>query len=135
MAEKCPLTAQEQKWFDEGLIEFNSGRYWHAHEGWEEMWKSLKARDVGQKFIRGIQGLIQIAALMFQYERCKSRGTINMWSKLTDKLGTPESPLFQILWAVNIPKALEEVSKFYADASAETPSWELDPHTILLHLQ
>ena len=135
MADECPLSEQEQEWLDAGIAEFNSGRYWHAHEDWEEMWKSLKARGAGRKFIRGIQGLIQIAALMFQYEKCKSRGTINMWHKLTDKLGTPESPMFQILWALNIPEVLEEVSQFYADASSEDPTWDLDPHTVLLRPQ
>ena len=69
MDEGCPLTEKEQGHLDDCVSEFNLGRYWHAHEGWEEMWKSLKAREVNFKFILGIQGLIQVTALMFQYER------------------------------------------------------------------
>ena len=128
--EKCPLSEQEQKWLDGGINEFNTGRYWHAHEDWEEMWKSLKARDAGQRYILGIQGRIQTTALMFQYERQKPQGIIKMWSKLTDKIGTPESPLFDELWGVDISKVLHDVLPFHADAAADEPTWSLDPNTV-----
>ena len=132
MAVKCPLSQQEQRWLDGGISEFNTGRYWHAHEDWEEMWKSLKAREVEQQYIRGIQGLIQTTALMFQYERQKTRGIVKMWSKLTDKLGTPESPLFDNLWCVDIPKVLQDVLPFFIDATAEETTWELNPNKVLI---
>ena len=130
MADKCQLSEQEQEWLDGGIAEFNTGRYWHAHEDWEEMWKSLKAREVDQRYILGIQGLIQTTALMFQYERQKIRGIANMWGKLTDKLGTPESPLFGDLWSVNIPKVLQDVLPFLTDATADEPTWGLNPNTV-----
>ena len=132
MADECPLTEQEQEWLDGGIAEFNTGRYWHAHEDWEEMWKSLKARKADGRYVLGIQGLIQTTALMFQYERQKSRGTINMWGKLTPKLGTPDSPLFENLWSVDVPKVLREVLPFLTDASADEPTWALDPHDVRL---
>jgi|TARA_B110000881_G_scaffold193313_1_gene186537 hypothetical protein len=132
MAVKCPLSEQEQRWLDIGITEFNTGRYWHAHEDWEEMWKSLKARGAEQRYILGIQGLIQATALMFQYERQKIRGIVKMWSKLTDKLGTPESPLFDDLWSVDIPKVLHDVLPFFTDATADEPTWGLNPNTVLI---
>ena len=132
MAVKCPLSQQEQGWLDGGITEFNTGRYWHAHEDWEELWKSLKAREVEQQYIRGIQGLIQTTALMFQYEQQKFRGIVKMWSKLTDKLGTPESPLFDNLWCIDIPKVLQEVAPFYIDATADKPTWSLNPNVVLI---
>ena len=132
MADKCPLSEQEQGWLDGGITEFNTGRYWHAHEDWEELWKSLKAREVDQRYILGIQGLIQTTALMLQYERQKIRGIISMWAKLTDKLGTPESPLFENLWCVDIPKVLQEVLPFFTDATADEPTWGLNPNTVLI---
>ena len=132
MAVKCPLSEQEQRWLDGGITEFNTGRYWHAHEDWEEMWKSLKAREADQRYILGIQGLIQTTALMLQYERQKTRGIVKMWGKLTDKLGTPESPLFEDLWSVDIPKVLQEVLPFFTDATAEEPTWGLNHNTILI---
>ena len=85
MEADCPLSQQEQRWLNDGITKFNTGRYWHAHEDWEEMWKSLKVREVEQRYVLGIQGLIQTTALMLQYERQKPQGIIKMWSKLTDK--------------------------------------------------
>ena len=132
MVDECPLSNQEQEWLDGGIAEFNEGRYWHAHEDWEEMWKSLKARDASQHFILGIQGLIQTTALMFQYKRQKTRGTVMMWGKLTDKLGTPDSPLFENLWSVDIPQMLQEVQPFFIDASADEPTWGLNLSKVIL---
>ena len=132
MAEECPLSEQEQEWLDGGLAKFNEGSYWHAHEDWEDMWKSLKAREVEPRIILGLQGLIQIAALMLKYERQKSRGIINMWSKLTAKLGTPDSPLFEKLWCVDIHKVLREVEPFVNDAGGDEPTWKFEPHKIKL---
>ncbi|MDC0556922.1 DUF309 domain-containing protein [Candidatus Poseidoniaceae archaeon] len=126
----CPLSQQEQRWLDGGITKFNSGLYWHAHEDWEEMWKSLKLREVEQRYVLGIQGLIQMTALMFQYERQKPQGIIKMWSKLTDKIGTPESPLFDGLWGVDISKVLHDVLPFHADAVADEPTWILNPNTV-----
>ncbi len=128
----CPLSQQEQAWLDGGISKFNTGRYWHAHEDWEEMWKSLKVREVELRYIRGIQGLIQTTALMFQYERQKSRGIVKMWYKLTEKIGTPESPLFENLWCVDIPKMLHDVLPFLADATADEPTWGLNPNAVLI---
>jgi len=130
MTDECPLSEKEQGHLDDGIAEFNIGRYWHAHEGWEEMWKSLKAREADIRFILGIQGLIQITALMFQYERQNPRGIKNMWGKLTDKLGTPESPLFENIWSVDISTLLQEVVPFLNDASIENPSWQLNPNDV-----
>ena len=126
----CPLSQQEQRWLDAGIIKFNTGRYWHAHEDWEEMWKSLKAREVHHRYILGIQGLIQTTALMLQYERQKTQGIIKMWKKLTDKIGTTESPLFEMLWCVNIPKVLHDVHPFHTDATADEPTWSLHPNAV-----
>ena len=128
----CPLSQQEQAWLDGGISKFNTGRYWHAHEDWEEMWKSLKVREVELRYIRGIQGLIQTTALMFQYERQKSRGIVKMWYKLTEKIGTPESPLFENLWCVDIRKMLHDVLPFLADATADEPTWGLNPNAVLI---
>ncbi|RJU81661.1 MAG: DUF309 domain-containing protein [Candidatus Poseidoniales archaeon] len=130
MGVTCPLSQQEQRWLDAGIIKFNTGKYWHAHEDWEEMWKSLKAREVEQRYVLGIQGLIQMTALMLQYERQKTQGVIKMWSKSTDKIGSPESPLFEMLWCVDVPKLLQDVHPFHSDAIAEEPKWNLNPNAV-----
>jgi hypothetical protein len=53
-----------------------------------------------------------------------------MWRKLTDKIGTPESPLFEKLWCVDIPKVLHDVLPFHADATADEPTWDLNPNAV-----
>lgn len=132
MVEGCPLSVHEQEWLDAGTAQFNGGRYWHAHEDWEDMWRSLKARESDQRFIRGIQGLIQTTALMFHYQKHNARGVLSMWARLTDKMGTPDAPLFEHLWSVDVPKLLREVLPFPEDASTDEPSWELEPNEIQL---
>ena len=127
---KCPLSQQEQRWLDDGITKFNTGLYWHAHEDWEEMWKSLKVREVEQRYILGIQGLIQTTALMFQYERQKIQGIVKMWNKLIEKIGTPESPLFENLWCIDIPKILQDVVPFYIEATTDKPTWSLNPNVV-----
>ena len=129
---KCPLSQQEQRWLDDGIAKFNTGRYWQAHEDWEDMWKSLKVREVEHRYVLGIQGLIQTTALMFQYERKKTKGIIKMWKKLTEKIGTPESPLFEKLWCVDISKVLHDVLPFHADATSDEPTWGLNPNAVQL---
>lgn len=42
-----------------GVEEFNSGRFWHAHEFWEQGWVSLREPDKTY-----IQALIQVAAVL-----------------------------------------------------------------------
>jgi predicted metal-dependent hydrolase len=36
------LTTQQEAWLEAGMVNFNTGRFWHAHEDWEDLWKSLK---------------------------------------------------------------------------------------------
>ena len=67
---------------------------------------------------------------MYQYERQNTRGIVNMWGKLTGKLGTPESPLFEELWSVNITKVLQDVLPYLNDATASEPTWGLNPNTV-----
>ena len=126
------LTDEQKSWLDAGIAEFDTGRFWHAHEEWEDLWKSLKAQDYDVLYVKGIQGLIQSAALLFQVEKQNQRGVVNMWGKLTDKLGTPESPLFENLWCVDIPKVLQDVLPFLTDATSDEPTWELNPNTVLI---
>lgn len=133
MMPDCPLTEEEQKWLEGGILEFNNGRYWHAHEDWEELWKSLKNKGADMNYVLGIQGLIQTTALMFQYERKKARGCLSMWSKLTEKLGLPEEPVFAELWSIDIPRILQEVSLFTEDASSDAPKWSLDCSSVQIH--
>jgi predicted metal-dependent hydrolase len=57
------LSAEERaRFFQEGIALFNQGRFFEAHEAWEEIWRSTtpKPRDL-------FQGLIQVAAALHQF--------------------------------------------------------------------
>lgn len=71
--EASPLTEVEDALLKEGIQEFDSARYWHAHESWEDLWNSLKRREAPRSEILGIQGLIQTAALLYNHQREKKR--------------------------------------------------------------
>ena len=51
------FTEDDWKEFNRGIELFNSGKFWHAHEAWEQVWR--RHHEGGRLFI---QGLIQMAA-------------------------------------------------------------------------
>ena len=59
--------------FRRGLEAFNSGRFFDAHEHWEEVW--LETLDPEKMFL---QGLIQITAAFHHYSRSNRQGTRNL---------------------------------------------------------
>jgi predicted metal-dependent hydrolase len=59
--------------FRKGLEDFNSGRFYDAHEHWEEVW--LQTLDPEKMFL---QGLIQVAAAFHHYSRSNRQGTRNL---------------------------------------------------------
>ena len=58
-----------------GIELFNDGRYWEAHEAWEEAWTPDR-RGPDSGFYKG---LIQIAAGCLHYTRHNRRGTVSKW--------------------------------------------------------
>ena len=103
--EASPLTETEDALLKEGIQDFDSTRYWHAHESWEDLWNSLKRREAPRSEILGIQGLIQTAALLYNHQREKKRGVLNQWEKLVPKLN-----VWIQLWDIDIVTHLKPVS-------------------------
>ncbi|HEX4214864.1 MAG TPA: DUF309 domain-containing protein [Candidatus Dormibacteraeota bacterium] len=59
-----------------GVRLFNEGRYWDAHEAWEEVWMPDRwGPDRGF-----YKGLIQVAAGCIHYQRRNRRGAHNKWA-------------------------------------------------------
>jgi uncharacterized protein len=56
--------------FERGVTDFNAGRFFEAHEVWEELW--LGAAEPEKTFL---QGLIQVAAAFHHHARENPRGT------------------------------------------------------------
>jgi predicted metal-dependent hydrolase len=66
---------------DEGIALFNAGKFWEAHEAWEQIWRR---RDESWRFF--IQGLIQIAAAHHQLRRGIRHGAIKHLKNALAKL-------------------------------------------------
>jgi len=65
----------------EGIEHFNAGRYFDAHEVWEEIW--LRSSGDTKLFY---QMLIQAAVGLYHYERGNARGARRMHANVVDKL-------------------------------------------------
>lgn len=65
----------------EGIEHFNAGRYFDAHEVWEEIW--LRSSGDTKVFY---QMLIQAAVALYHYERGNARGARGMHANVVDKL-------------------------------------------------
>lgn len=65
----------------EGIEHFNAGRYFDAHEVWEEIW--LRSSGETKLFY---QMLIQAAVGLHHYERGNTRGARGMHANVTEKL-------------------------------------------------
>jgi len=65
----------------QGIEHFNAGRYFDAHEVWEEIW--LRSSGDTKQFY---QMLIQAAVGLYHYERGNARGARGMHANVVDKL-------------------------------------------------
>ena len=117
--EASPLTETEDALLKEGIQEFDSTRYWHAHESWEDLWNSLKRREAPRSEILGIQGLIQTAALLYNHQREKKRGVLNQWEKLVPKLN-----VWTQLWGIDIVTHLIQIQRFVDDVDLWNETYE-----------
>ena len=112
------LTGEELRLWLAGLEDFDAGRYWHAHEDWEDLWNAHKRRDAPHAEILFIQGMIQTAALLLNHERKKVRGVNNLTVKVNAKLSN-----WGCVWGIDIPLHLTSMNEYGADAG----QWTLDP--------
>jgi len=117
--EALPLTEAEDALLQEGIQEFDSIRYLHAHESWEDLWNLLKRRDAPRPEILGIQGLIQTAALLYNHQREKRRGVLNQWEKLLPKLD-----VWTHIWGIDVVTHLKQIRRFVEDVDTWNETYE-----------
>ena len=117
--EASPLSQEEAVLLEQGRIDFDNGRYWHAHESWEDLWNSLKRRDVDKSEVLLIQGLIQTAALLYNHQRQKSRGVTNQWEKLVPKLSS-----WKTAWGFDIEQHVENIAVYVEDVGIWQQTYE-----------
>ena len=70
------MTVQDPNLFDKGLLFFNSGDYYQAHEIWEDLWRITEGPD--RVFY---QGLIQAAVGLYHFQRGNEKGARGQISK------------------------------------------------------
>lgn len=66
----------------EGVELFNAGKFWHAHEAWEEAW--LATEDEQLKLF--YKGIIQTAAALVHWQKGNPKGLHLNWAKARAKL-------------------------------------------------
>ena len=59
----------ERAAFRRGMRQFNTHKFWHAHESWESIW--LTAPEPDKTFL---QGIIQISAAFYHHQRGNLEG-------------------------------------------------------------
>ena len=107
------LTKQQSDWLDAGIEHFNEGRFWYAHEDWEALWISLKG-NASQELIDGVQGIIQIAAMLLNHQREKVRGVTSLWTKSSAKL----TPVIDGLFGLDIANLYVDAEPFHLDVGS-----------------
>jgi len=112
------LSHDEMSLLEEGLEEFDNGRYWHAHESWEDLWNSLKRRFAPPEEVLLVQGMIQTSALLLHYENKNHRGVTSQWEKLYPKLQD-----WGVAWGLDIATHLTAIETFAVDVNL----WSKDP--------
>ena len=124
------LDETQKNLFIEGCGLFDEGEFWHAHESWEDLWKSLKPFEKKVE-TDAVQGIIQIAALLYNYERKKIRGVVNMASKLLTRLSGIEHGI----WGVDVAALRVSLIPFIRDASENSPKWNLETTSVRIDLE
>jgi predicted metal-dependent hydrolase len=90
-----------------GIELFNSGKYWEAHEAWEEIWR-VSQGDLKLFY----QGLIQAAAALLHYDRHNLRGTNLCMNNALAKLEKLASPFMSL----DLSRFTAQLRLFVADA-------------------
>jgi uncharacterized protein len=116
------LTADEELHLERGIALFNSGKFWEAHEAWEEIW--MNHPEDGRFFI---QGLIQLAAAYHQLGKKVYRGVVIHLEQAQERLRLFPSDflgldVLPILEAINASLADIESRPSVADVD-----WEMLP--------
>ena len=103
----------------QGVVHFNAGRYFEAHEIWEEIW----LRSSGEEKIF-YQMLIQAAVGLHHFERNNWAGARGMHRRVVEKLaGLPE--VYMSLDLVQFAKQYHVVFRLLIEEGIEAPQPEI----------
>jgi hypothetical protein len=118
------LTDEDREDFDRGIRPFNEGKFWHAHEAWEQIWR--RHPEDSRLFI---QGLIQMAAgFHLLIEKKRYSGATSNFNKALERLRLFE-PTFLDLPVTSFIEAIER-AKDEIQRLGEIPEAKID-HTVV----
>ena len=115
------LTPDEQAQLEHGIALFNSGRFWHAHEAWEDIW--MNHPEDGRFFI---QGLIQLAAAYHQLEKKVYRGVLIHLKQAQERLKLFPSDFL----GIDVPPILEVIDASVAAIESRPSLADVDWETL-----
>jgi uncharacterized protein len=98
----------------EGVVHFNAGRYFEAHEVWEEIW--LRSSGEEKLFY---QMLIQAAVGLHHFERNNWRGARGMYARVAEKLAALPQ-MYMSIDLVNFAQQFRALFKSLIEDDVET---------------
>ena len=97
----------------EGVAHFNAGRYYDAHEIWEEIW--LRSADDTKLFYHM---LIQAAVALYHHERGNAHGARMLYGRVCEKL-QKMPPVFMSLDVLEFARQFHAFFAMSNDGDAE----------------
>ena len=114
--------AEKEALFQKGLMEYEKGDYFEAHEAWEDLWSDYNLPD--RKFI---QGLIQLSVSFVHLRNGNMNGARSLLKKCSEKF-EPYQHLQRGINMNELKMGIESVSLAYKEI--EDPQifdWDLVP--------
>jgi uncharacterized protein len=102
--------------FAEGVALYEAGRYWHAHEAWEPLWRAA-ADDAHRRLL---QGLIQVSAALYKLTECADAEAC---ARILDRAAGKLRGLPEVLGGVDVGALREGVDR----CAAEVRGGRVDP--------
>ena len=114
--------AEKEALFQKGLMEYEKGDYFEAHEAWEDLWSDYNLTD--RKFI---QGLIQLSVSFVHLRNGNMNGARSLLKKCSEKF-QPYQHLQRGINMDELKMGIETVALAYEEIDDPTIfDWNLVP--------
>ena len=114
--------AEKEALFQKGLMEYEKGDYFEAHEAWEDLWSDYNLTD--RKFI---QGLIQLSVSFVHLRNGNMNGARSLLKKCSEKF-EPYQHLQRGINMNELKMGIETVALAYEEIDdPQIFDWDLVP--------
>jgi len=114
--------AEKEALFQKGLMEYEKGDYFEAHEAWEDLWSDYNLTD--RKFI---QGLIQLSVSFVHLRNGNMNGARSLLKKCSEKF-QPYQHLQRGINMNELKMGIETVALAYEEINdPQIFDWDLVP--------